>query len=56
MLHLQCKNALQSMQSVQRIQCNDDCACRGYPQKKITENVECEIMQVIADEAQEAYK
>lgn len=29
---------------------------RGYPQKKITENVECEIMQVIADEAQEAYK
>ena len=30
--------------------------CRGYPQKKITENVECEIMQVIVDEAQEAYK
>lgn len=29
---------------------------RGYPAKKITENVECEIMQVIAEEAQDSYK
>lgn len=29
---------------------------RGYPQKKITENVECEIMQVLLDEARESYK
>ena len=31
-------------------------ACRGYPANKITENVECEIMQVIAEEAQDSYK
>ena len=30
--------------------------CRGYTQKKTTENVECEIMQVIANEAAESYK
>eukprot|EP01102_Stenamoeba_stenopodia_P014989 TRINITY_DN5061_c0_g1_i2.p1 TRINITY_DN5061_c0_g1~~TRINITY_DN5061_c0_g1_i2.p1 ORF type:complete len:105 (-),score=32.67 TRINITY_DN5061_c0_g1_i2:3-317(-) len=29
---------------------------RGYSQKKITENVECEIMQVLIDEARESYK
>mmetsp|Transcript_6820 Transcript_6820/g.7559 ORF Transcript_6820/g.7559 Transcript_6820/m.7559 type:complete len:173 (+) Transcript_6820:40-558(+) len=28
---------------------------REYPQKKISENVECEIMQVIHDEAYESY-
>ena len=28
---------------------------RGYSQHKITENVEAEIMQVIADEARESY-
>ena len=33
----------------------DRLAERGYAQKKITENVECEIMQVILDEAREAY-
>jgi adenylate kinase len=27
---------------------------RGYPQAKITENVECEIMQVVEDEARES--
>lgn len=29
---------------------------RGYSQKKITENIECEIMQVVLDEAEESYK
>lgn len=29
---------------------------RGYQPKKITENVECEIMQVIMDEAADSYK
>ncbi|KAK9828514.1 hypothetical protein WJX72_000496 [[Myrmecia] bisecta] len=29
---------------------------RGYSQKKITENVECEIMHVIAEEARESYR
>jgi adenylate kinase len=29
---------------------------RGYSQKKITENIECEIMQVVYDEAASAYK
>jgi broad-specificity NMP kinase len=29
---------------------------RGYSQNKISENVECEIMQVIEDEARESYK
>jgi len=28
---------------------------RGYPQKKITENIECEIFQVILEEARESY-
>ena len=31
-------------------------ACRGYTQKKITENVECEIMQVIMQEAFDSYR
>lgn len=29
---------------------------RGYPAKKLTDNVEAEIMQVILDEAREAYR
>jgi broad-specificity NMP kinase len=29
---------------------------RGYAQNKITENVECEIMQVVLDEANESYQ
>ena len=29
---------------------------RGYEQKKISENVQCEIMQVIAEEARESYR
>ena len=29
---------------------------RGYSQKKITENVEAEIMQVVLDEARGAYR
>lgn len=29
--------------------------CRGYPLNKIQENVECEIMQTILDEARESY-
>ncbi|KAJ2827437.1 factor activating pos9 [Coemansia furcata] len=29
---------------------------RGYKQNKIDENVECEIMQVVADDARESYK
>lgn len=29
---------------------------RGYSQKKITENIECEIMQVIVEEARDSYK
>ena len=28
---------------------------RGYSQKKITENIECEIMQVLLEEARESY-
>ena len=28
---------------------------RGYPPNKIQENVECEIMQTILDEARESY-
>lgn len=31
-------------------------ACRGYPQKKISENVECEIMHVIVQEAMDSYR
>ena len=30
--------------------------CRGYHQKKIAENVECEIMHVIVEEARESYR
>lgn len=29
---------------------------RGYNEKKITENVECEIMMVVEEEARESYK
>ncbi len=29
---------------------------RGYSEKKIKENVECEIMQVVLDEAKDSYK
>ena len=29
---------------------------RGYPERKLQENVEAEIMQVILDEAREAYR
>jgi len=29
---------------------------RGYNKKKISENIECEIMQVILEEARESYK
>lgn len=31
-------------------------SCRGYSGKKLSENMECEIMQVIAQEAQESYR
>ena len=33
----------------------DRLAQRGYKQKKLTENVECEIMQVVLEEARESY-
>lgn len=29
---------------------------RGYSEKKLTENVECEIFQTILEEAKESYK
>ena len=29
---------------------------RGYNEKKISENVECEIMMVVEEEAKESYK
>jgi adenylate kinase len=29
--------------------------CRGYSAKKIEENMECEIMQVVLEEAREGY-
>lgn len=29
---------------------------RGYSEKKRTENIQCEIMQVVLDEAKESYK
>ena len=29
---------------------------RGYPQKKLTENIECEIFQMILEEAKDSYK
>ena len=28
---------------------------RGYNSKKLTENVECEIMQILLDEARDSY-
>lgn len=28
----------------------------GYSQRKITENIECEIMQVVSEEAHDSYK
>ena len=31
-------------------------SCRGYSDKKISENVECEIMMVVEEEARESYK
>lgn len=34
----------------------DRLAQRGYDSAKIQENVTCEIMQVIADEARESYR
>lgn len=33
----------------------DRLVARGYSQKKIEENVECEIMQVVAEEAADSY-
>jgi len=30
--------------------------CRGYSEKKLAENMEAEIMQVLLDEARESYK
>jgi adenylate kinase len=30
--------------------------CRSYKDNKIQENMECEIMQVVLDEARESYK
>jgi adenylate kinase len=29
---------------------------RGYAESKVKENVECEIMQVLLEEARESYK
>eukprot|EP01016_Furgasonia_blochmanni_P056806 TRINITY_DN9740_c0_g1_i1.p1 TRINITY_DN9740_c0_g1~~TRINITY_DN9740_c0_g1_i1.p1 ORF type:complete len:184 (-),score=18.63 TRINITY_DN9740_c0_g1_i1:223-774(-) len=34
----------------------DRLKARGYAEKKITENIECEILEVTADEVNEAYK
>lgn len=34
----------------------DRLTARGYPLSKVQENVECEIMQVILQEAHESYK
>jgi adenylate kinase len=31
-------------------------AARGYSEKKIRENVECDIFQVVVEEAKEAYE
>lgn len=30
--------------------------CRGYSEKKIQENVECEIMHVVEEEARDSYR
>lgn len=32
------------------------CVCRAYSANKVQENVECEIMMVILEEARENYK
>jgi hypothetical protein len=32
------------------------CPCRAYSEKKVSENVECEIMQVVLEEAHDSYK
>lgn len=39
-------------------QCSKSRSChrRGYAQKKLTENVDAEIMQVVLDEVKEAYR
>ena len=34
----------------------DRLTARGYSERKVRENVECEIMQVVLDEAVESYK
>ena len=34
----------------------DRLQARGYSEKKVSENIECEIMQVVAEEARESYK
>jgi adenylate kinase len=34
----------------------DRLAARGYSEKKIRENVECDIFQVVVEEAKEAYE
>lgn len=34
----------------------DRLSARGYPLSKVQENVECEIMQVVLQEAQESYR
>lgn len=31
------------------------CECRGYSGKKLEDNMECEIMQVLLEEARESY-
>ena len=42
--------------------CSAGCAaqmhvkCRGYSEKKIQENVECEIMHVVEEEARDSYR
>ena len=34
---------------------NDRLTARGYPEPKLQENLQCEIMQVVLEEAREAY-
>ena len=34
----------------------DRLAARGYPEKKITENIDCEIMEVTSEEVRDSYK
>ena len=34
----------------------DRLQARGYKQNKVTENVECEIMNVVIDDARESYR